>query len=207
MKDYSQYGESTILSDIFDKIGTSNKFCVEFGASDGYWLSNVRMFIENGWDSLQMDYNNKDNNEVKKEFITTENINDLFSKYSVPEEFDLLSIDMDGNDYWIWKELRYYPSVVIIEYNSNFTHGDCVTLEYDPGQTFDGTYAYSASLKALKKLAEEKGYFLHKEIAFTNLIFVRDKFKGLLEELDETTVNLPFHHHEQTLRNKKFIKV
>lgn len=207
MKDYSQYGESTIISNIFDKIGTINNFCVEFGASDGYWLSNVRMFIERGWDFIQMDYNNKENNEVKNEFITVENINDLFFKYSVPKKFDLLSIDMDGNDYWIWKEIDYEPSVVIIEYNSNFSHDDCVSLEYDSNHTFDGTYAYSASLKALKKLGEIKGYFLHKEVAFTNLIFIKNDFKNLLEEMDTSSIDLPFYHHEQTLKNKKFIKV
>lgn len=207
MKDHSQYGESTIISNIFNKIGNINKFCVEFGASDGYWLSNVRMFIEDGWDFIQMDYNNKGNKEVKEEFITAENINDLFKKYSVPKKFDLLSIDMDGNDYWIWEKIEYDPSVVVIEYNSNFSHEDSVSLEYNPNHTFDGTYAYSASLKALKNLGERKGYFLNNEVAFTNLIFVKKEFKNLLSELNSDIINLPFHHHEQKLKNKKFIKV
>ena len=57
MKDYSQYGESLIINEIFKKIDPINKFMVEFGASDGYWLSNIRMFMEMGWNGLQFEGN------------------------------------------------------------------------------------------------------------------------------------------------------
>ena len=136
MKDHSQHGEFPILLDIFQKINKNTGFAVEFGAANGVWYSNIRNFIELGWNSLQMDGNPEREGksdittDVKKEFITSENINLLFKKYNVPDEFELLSIDIDGNDYWIWKNLNYFPDVVIIEYNSNIPHGVSVSLKY-----------------------------------------------------------------------------
>ena len=76
MKDYSQHGESTVINKIVEKIGTLNKYGVEFGASDGYWFSNLRMFLDSGWVGLQMEGGDKaGSNGVVKEFITKENIN------------------------------------------------------------------------------------------------------------------------------------
>lgn len=119
-KIYSQNGEDGIIKIIFHKIGTINKFCVEFGVGDGREC-NTRFLIEKeGWNYLHMDGNNYNNayTLIKKEFITTENINSLFRKYNIPKEFDLLSIDIDYNTYWVWKALKgYNPRVVVIEYN------------------------------------------------------------------------------------------
>ena len=202
IKYYSQSGEDVILEKLFSEIDTTNCFGVEFGASDGYWLSNLRMFINSGWQGLQMD--GKDYPETKQEFITAENINDLFKKYNVPREFDLLSIDIDGNDYWVWKALNYTARVVVIEYNSNFPHDLSLALEYNPEHRFDQTYAYSASFKAMCTLAKQKGYNLYQEVAYTNLIFTRNDihidpiYKG---------VNLPCIKHRQKLKGKRFIEV
>jgi hypothetical protein len=207
MKDYSQYGESKILFEIFEKIGTENKFVVEFGASDGFWLSNARMFIEMGWDSLQMDGITEPKNGVKHEFITKENINALLEKYSVPKNLDLISIDIDGNDYWVWKELTYNPNVVIIEYNSNFDINESYTLSYDANHDFKKSGGfYSASVKCLVDLGNSKGYFLHKEINHTNLIFIKNKFKNILDEYDYKNIKLPkLQHGGKNL--EKFIKI
>lgn len=196
MIDYSQNGESKILLEIFEKIGTINKFVVEFGASDGYWLSNARMLIEKGWDSLQMEGISESKNGVKSEFITKDNINELLKKYNVPYEFDLISIDIDGNDYWIWKELDFEPNIVIIEYNSNFSTDESYALIYNEKHDFNisGGY-YSASIKCLCDLATKKGYFLHKEVNYTNLIFAKNKYKNILSELDYKKIILPKYNH------------
>ena len=209
MKDYSQHGESIILKEIIEKIGEENKFCVEFGASDGYWFSNVRMFLDNGWNGLQMDGGSKAGvNGVHKEFITKDNINDLFDKYSVPNTFDILSIDIDGNDYWVWDEINRNPNVVIIEYNSNFDIDTSVSLEYNESHSFDGTHAYSASFKALCSLAEKKGYYLYSEVAYCNLIFINKKFIDKSPSIfDKSLLNLPRYQHERELKNKKFVIV
>jgi hypothetical protein len=206
MKDYSQYGESSILDSIFKKIGTVSNYGVEFGSSDGYWLSNLRYFLELGWKGLQMEGISRAGSDVKQEFITRENINELFDKYAVPQIFDLLSIDIDGNDYWVWKEINRTPNVVIIEYNSNFSHDEAVTLEYDPNHIFDNSYAYGASFKAMCDLARYKGYYLYHEILHTNLIFVKDEFKDIAPPL-YNGVTLPFKQHGQILQNKRFVEV
>jgi len=196
MKDYSQNGESKILLEIFQVIGILNNFVVEFGASDGFWLSNARMFIEMGWNYLQMDGLKNSNSDVKKEFITKENINQLFIKYNVPKKFDLLSIDIDGNDYWIWKEIDFNPNVVIIEYNSNFNVNESFVLRYNPKHNFSESGGfYSASVKAMVDLGKEKGYFLYKEISHTNLIFIKKEFSALLPELDYKKLDLPKSNH------------
>jgi hypothetical protein len=210
LKDYSQAGESLILWDVFQKIGAKNKFAVEFGASDGYWLSNIRTFLENGWSGLQMEGVSEPKNEVKSEFVTKDNINLLFKKYSVPENFDLLSIDIDGNDYWVWKNLEYNPSAVIIEYNSNFSKTVSVALEYDETHTFDGSYAYSASFKAYEKLAEKKGYYFYAEVRHTNLIFIKNEYRGMLGQHPSISniEKLPIYDHGQVLKKeKRFIEV
>jgi hypothetical protein len=213
MRDYSQYGESTIIKGIFEKIGTINNFAVEFGAGDGYRLSNVRGFLDSGWTGLQMEGGidgsyGKISNGVQCEFITAENINSLFDKYNVPSEFDLLSIDIDGNDYWVWKSINRSPSVVIIEYNSNFGIGESLALEYNPEHLFNGSHAYSASYTAMKSLGESKGYYLYAESKFTNLIFIRKEYQEILPSIiNEKTLNLPYHQHGRELGDKKFIQV
>lgn len=209
MKDYSQNGETSILSDIFDRIGTTNRFAVEFGAKDGYHLSNIRGFLEERervWHGLQMDGEAK--GDVKSHYITAENINELFDIYNVPDNFDLLSIDIDGNDYWIWKAINRKARVVIIEYNSNFDIHTSAALKYDKDNRWTRDWFYSASYLAMKKLGESKGYFLHKEMAHQNLIFVLDEGnnKDILGIIDESKVVLPWPNHNKT-DNKEWINV
>ena len=198
MKDHSQHREFPVLLEIFQKLNKQAGFAVEFGAANGVWFSNIRNFIELGWKSLQMDGNPTREGQsdfitdVKKEFITAENINALFQKYNVPKEFELLSIDVDGNDYWIWKNLEYSPDVVIIEYNSNMPHNVSVALKYDPNYQFDYKNGfYSASLQAFINLAKEKKYFLYLEIANTNLIFIHNKWNTIFDEYDISKISLP----------------
>lgn len=169
--DYSQHGESTVIARIFDRIGTRSRHAVEFGAGDGWRLSNIRMFLEDGWSGTQWD---------SETWVTAENVNDLFREYGVPRDVDLVSIDIDGNDFWVWRALTWEPAVTVVEYNAYFDRGTRVALEYDPHQTFDHTYAYSASLDAMCDLAEAKGYFLAAEVGCANLVFVRSEHEGVV---------------------------
>lgn len=99
--------------------------------------------------------------DIKNERVTAENIQDLFLKYSVPKNFDLLSIDIDYNDYWVWKSITdYFPRVVIIEFNSSIPPNESRVVPYDPDATWDGTNYFGASLLALKNLGSKKGYTL-----------------------------------------------
>lgn len=203
-KIYSQNGEDGILEFIFSKIGTTNKFSVEFGVGNGFECNTVYFLEKKGWKGLMMDYGADQNilwesvmkkawsnrnlgfvenvkkdikflkkiigrtkrstnfqREVKNEKVTAENIQNLFKKYNVPKDFDLLSIDIDFNDYWVWKSIEdYFPRVVVIEYNSSIPPNQSRVVPYNADATWDGTNYFGASLLALKNLSLKKGYTL-----------------------------------------------
>jgi len=98
---------------------------------------------------------------IKKEKVTQENVQNLFQKYKVSKYFDLLSIDIDFNDYWVWKAITdYQPRVVVIEYNSALPPTESKVVQYDPEAMWDGTNYFGASLLALEKLGSLKEYTL-----------------------------------------------
>jgi hypothetical protein len=160
-KVYSQNGEDGILEELFRRIGTKDKFFVEFGVQDGSECNTRYLKDTKGWTGLWMD-GDGDDTEVKRAFITAENINSLFEQYGVPHEFDLLSIDIDGNDLWVWKAIDnvYQPRAVAIEYNGTIPPWKSTSIAYDPNHLWDETNYFGASLKALNKLAEQKEYRL-----------------------------------------------
>jgi hypothetical protein len=172
---YSQGGEDGVLERIFDCVGETNRYCVEFGAKDGRELSNTaHLRLNRGWRGLLMEASDPTAEGVVKEFVTAENINDLFARHGVPQSFDLLSIDIDGNDYWVWRALTdFRPRVVVMEYNVYFRLDDPRTVPYDPDRIWDKTGYHGASLAALRKLGVDKGYSLvHTESWMPNAFFV-----------------------------------
>jgi hypothetical protein len=175
---YSQGGEDGALSRIFDVIGHHNRYFVEFGAWDGLHLSNTaNLRLNGGWQGLLLEgSNNADGELVKREFVSADNINQLFAKYDVPKTFDLLSIDIDGNEYWVWKALEdFSPRVVVVEYNVFFPVGQACTIPYDPNWIWDRSYYHGASIAALRKLGRSKGYRLVYTDRFVpNAFFIRE---------------------------------
>lgn len=180
---YSQSIEDGIIEGIFDNIGTTNKYFVEFGCWDGLHLSNTaNLRLYKDWAGLLMEGNlerAQSNPIVKHEYITVKNVNNLFEKYRMPKQYDFLSIDIDGNDFWIWDaidENRFDARVVCIEYNCNFPDQlrSCA-IKYSPEMDTrePSIYYYSASIPALKKLGESKGYSLIFRVNLHNLFFVR----------------------------------
>lgn len=143
-------------------------------------------------------------------FISAEGENRLdaiLADTPVPREFDLLSIDVDGNDYWLWKSLTdYRPKIVVIEYNANFRPDESKTIPYDAGHNWDETMFYGVSAAALNKLAGEKDYML---VAYTrklNLFFVhRDLASGRFEPLGVEKVPTGKVHIQR--RREEFIDV
>lgn len=174
-KVYSQNGEDGVLESIFAAVGVTNRFFVEFGCEDATEC-NTAYLLEQGWHGLLMDGQGISRNPratVHKEFITAENINALFRKYGVPEAFDLLSIDIDGNDYWVWRAIAYRPRVVVIEYNSHVPADERKVILYEPDFRWNGSDYFGASLRALQELGEQKGYSLiHCERTGTNAFFI-----------------------------------
>lgn len=173
---YSQCGEDGVLGRIFDVIGAESRYFVEFGAWDGQHYSNTaNLRLNHGWTGLLMEGSDRADGEVvRREFVDAENVNRLFARYGVPERFDLLGIDIDGNDYWVWKALeRHMPRVVVIEYNIYFATHLARTMPYDAGHVWDETLYHGASIEALRKLGDEKGYALvHADGWAPNAFFV-----------------------------------
>lgn len=179
---YSQGGEDGVLLRLFERIGVAHRYFVEFGAWDGLHLSNTaNLRLHHGFEGLLMEGSDRaDGDLVKRERVDAENVEPLFEKYGVPRDFDLLSIDIDGNDYWVWNAIeRYRPRAVIVEYNVFFMPETAKTIAYDPGHGWDkeryGLY-HGASLAAFHKLAISKGYSLaYTEPYCPNAIFVRNE--------------------------------
>jgi hypothetical protein len=190
-KIFSQNGEDGVIEHILHLIGFNNKYYVEFGVEDGSECNTRYLKQTYGFNGLLMDgrYHN-DEIGLYQEFITAENINQLFKKYNVPLEFDLLSIDIDYNDLYVWKAInkKYKPSLVVIEYNAEHEPPLSLTVEYDPTRMWDGSKHFGASLCALNHIAIEKGYTLvYCNQNGVNAFFVRN---DLLKKLDFEIKNL-----------------
>lgn len=186
---YSQNGEDGIIQEIFKRIGTTNKYFIEFGSQNGLECNTLLLLIQ-GWSGCWMDgsatninfIKNKfnfliDNKLIAKEaFITAENIESLLSSIGVPKEPDVLSIDIDGNDYWVWKAInKYSPRLVVIEYNSIFRPPIEFITKYEAQKKYEINSHFGASLKSLEKLGQKKGYKLVAcNFTGANAFFVRE---------------------------------
>lgn len=201
---FSQNGEDGVLKAIFDLIGVTNKYYVEFGTQNGCECNTRNLRENHFWKGLLMDGENE-NKEINlhKEFITAENINSLFDKYNVPNEFDLLSIDIDYNDWHVWQAIDsklYRPRVVVIEYNSTHLPDKDLVVQYDELGQWDGSNYFGASILALYKLGNSKGYSLvYAEKRGVNLFFIRNDIlkkskENGIEFLHANDVNLIYRY-------------
>ena len=175
---YSQNGEDGVLAKIFQLLPPTSYYCVELGAFDGITGSNTYLLRLQGWDCLLLDraYEMPEY-KLRKEFITAENINQLFEQYEVPYEFGLLSIDVDYNDFHLWNALdsKYRPAVVVVEYNATYLSEEDKVVKYYPFYCGDGSDYFGASIQACYRLGKSKGYSLiYAEQAGRHLFFVRD---------------------------------
>jgi hypothetical protein len=178
----SQNGEDGILFYLFSLLGTTNRYFVEFGIEDGRECNTGNLSLNFGWRGLLIEGSaeyaasareyyakhlgeQRDNVKVANAFVQPDNINQLFKDNGVPSEIDLLSIDIDGNDYWVWQAVNVTsPRVVVIEYNASMGAERSLSTQYDPmfdrWKYHDSGYYHGASLAALTKLGESKGYVL-----------------------------------------------
>lgn len=212
---YSQNGEDGLLLYIFSKIGTTNRRFVEFGIGGGIECNTANLSINHGWNGLLID---GDKNNVRRakyyyhsrpeikpsqvrivqSFVTAKNINRLLSDNGIKGEIDLLSIDIDGNDYWVWKAIDdVRPRVVVIEYNASLCPDTSLTIKYDPQFSVPKKYPrfwyHGASLAALAKLGNSKGYVLvGADSTGTNAFFVlRELAYGKLRAVSVEEVFYP----------------
>ncbi len=193
---FSQWGEDGIIQFLLNHIKIERQIFVEFGV-ENYTESNTRFLLSNNnWAGLVIDGSEENINFIKQDpiywqhnlkavhaFIDKDNINHLIAENGIKGEIGLLSIDIDGNDYWIWQAIDVVnPAIVIVEYNYRFGKDKAVTIPYDEkfirDQAHYSMIYYGASLKALYLLAQKKGYiFIGCNSAGNNAFFVRQDLK------------------------------
>ena len=164
---YSQHGESKYIEQILGNIyGNNQKTFIDIGA--GGDLSNTQYFIDRGWTGISLD-------KTTGQFVTAENILQ-YLEFDRPVE--LLSIDIDGNDYWVLFEvLRWIsPTLIVAEFNAHYT--DSRVMKYNPKHEWDGTSYYGFTFEAGLRLAERFGYRVIFQNDNLNMYFVR---KHLIE--------------------------
>lgn len=188
-KVYSQNDEDGIIQEIFRRIGVSNKIFVEFGVQDGL-ESNAHYLLFQEWKGLWIEGSEQCIEDMQQKFypllqsgqlkckcafITKDNINDLIGEAGISGEIDLLSIDIDGNDFYVWEAINVInPRVVIIEYNGKFPPDCDWKMAYNENHIWDGSDWHGASLKAMEKLGRTLGYQLvGTNINGANAFFVR----------------------------------
>jgi hypothetical protein len=195
----SQHEEDGITVALFDRIGVDTRRFVEIGAGVNGGNSGF-LAKECGWTGLMLEIEPERASRLRSRFapavrvveaqVTRENINEIVSANGLAGEVDLLSIDIDSIDYWVWEQLSVCrPRLVIVEYNPLFGTERAVTIPYDPQfnrREFDVPRAayYGASLQALVKLGARKGYRLALlEPRGVNAFFVREDLAGDLPAL------------------------
>jgi hypothetical protein len=193
---FSQWGEDGIIQFLLKYVEVEKKIFVEFGVED-YREANTRfLLINNNWSGLVIDGDEDNINRLKSQriywlynlkavqaFITKQNINQLLKNNGIIGEIGLLSIDIDGNDYWVWQAIDVInPVIVSIEYNHRFGSDIAVTIPYDENfvrsKVHHSWIYFGASLKALCLLAKRKGYaFVGCSSNGVNAFFIRKDAK------------------------------
>jgi hypothetical protein len=160
-KHCSQNGEDGVIDTIFKMIGTTTKAFVEIGVGTGL-ENNTHRLVSTGWHGAWFDIEKAHHVPLSVVFkqakVSPDNVAELL--YCVPRDLDLLSIDIDGHDYWVWKAILHMPRVVVIEYNGYLPPPISQTIPYDVNYKWKQTTYFGASLCALHKLAISKGYAL-----------------------------------------------
>jgi len=211
---HSQNGEDGVLECILNKIADAlptEKWCVEFGAWDGKHLSNTFLLVEQGWNAVYIEGDTEKYGDLLKTvdaypkivpinamvgFGTdnSSNLDNLLNKVQMPDDFDLLSIDIDSNDLAVWQSFSGNPKIVVIEINSSLRPGIL--------QWYDGVKQYGNSFSSTLEVAKSKGYEL---VCHTgNLIFVR---KDLVDKIGLNPRSLLFPETlflSDWLPNRKF---
>lgn len=202
---FSQWGEDGIVDWLVHQLPDLPHTFVEFGVED-YRESNTRLLMcLRNWRGLVMDGSVEHIADIQKQdvywrydltakcaFIDRDNVNQLISDAGFQDDIGLLSVDIDGNDYWIWEAIDVVaPGIVICEYNAVF--GDKYQLSVPYQADFQRTRAhhsnlyFGASLPALVKLSHDKGYtFVGTTSTGCNAFFVRDDYaQRIVDALDE----------------------
>ena len=223
IKIYSQNDEDGIILYIFKHIGIKTKKFVEIGVENGTECNTTNLLKNFNWKGIQIEGSKKLYNDAKIQlkkilekkknnlkllniFVTKKNINQILKK-NCGKEIDLLSVDVDGNDFWIWKAINCVkPRLVIIEYNSFFGSNISATIKYNSKFSWNhrnNKSYYGASLKALEKLGKQKKYILvGVDKNGVNAFFVRNDLAKYINLKSKKTEEI-FLDNKREIRNKE----
>jgi hypothetical protein len=204
-KYYSEFGEDGLLLYIIkriEEVTSLDKFFVEFGAWDGKHGSNTFIFAEAGYSGIFIEADTEKFLKLKANVAGfpavsavcklvqaegNDSLENILQEYDAPKNLDILSIDIDGDDYWVWKGLTSFrPKVVVIELNFKDKPG--VHRINQPGAPF--VYGITGtSITSMNELAEEKGYKLIANIG-CNAVFVDATYYSLFHAIPVTEFEL-----------------
>lgn len=193
---YSQNGEDGLIQYILQKLPRNDKWCVEFGAWDGLHLSNTaNLTLNHSYSAILIEGSTSKYREIVANYldnpkvyplniyvgIDKENsLDQILKNYKIPKEFDFLSIDIDGNDYHVWRRLiDYKPKIVCVEFNSSIPSN--VEFIQTPSREIN----HGSSILSLTKLGKDKNYELV-AIVGTNAVFVNKKYYKYLNITDNS---------------------
>lgn len=171
---HSQFGEDKIIEEIFEWLEPKNRWCFECGAHDGLWLSNTLRLRKQGWNAVLAESAMQPFLDMQKNcrhehcyYGKVESIDKTLSQSPIPKYFDFMSLDVDGDDYWLWKDMEQYRAMVVcIEFSP---YEDA--WYYNESEPVPRGSGGQTSRKPTLQLADEKGYVLVGE-TYCNLIFV-----------------------------------
>ena len=201
-KIFSQWGEDGIIQKLIDLIPFDSKTFVEFGVED-FRESNCRfLMMKDNWSGFVIDGSLENIQKIKNSyyywayelsahhaFITAENINDLLQISGFDYDLGLMSIDIDGVDYYVFDAIKLYkPRILIIEYNAVFGFDRAISVPYDEAfnrsQLHASNLFFGASLPAMIDLACKKGYtFLGTNSSGNNAFFLRNDLVSYAESM------------------------
>jgi len=227
-KIFSQFGDDGIIQYLINKLDIDYEYqnFIEFGV-ENYKESNTRFLLfNNNWSGLILDSSNENINQIKNSnffwkynleaqscFIDKDNINDIINDSKLDKKhIGILSIDIDGNDYWVWKEINAVdPLIVIVEYNSVFGYSQKISIPYRKDfsrtKTHHSNLFWGASLEAFKFLANQKGYdFFSTNSAGNNAYFIKQElFKKINIKLKKNFYQSKFRESRDRQGNKTYV--
>tara|TARA_B100000989_G_C19528764_1_gene468422 strand:- start:2181 stop:3143 length:963 start_codon:yes stop_codon:yes gene_type:complete len=223
---FSQWGEDGIINWLISKLPSIPKKFIEFGVGN-YKESNTRLLLYlHNWQGLVIDNSDNYIKDIKNQdiswryelnaissHITKDNINSMLEKNKMTSDIGLLSIDIDGNDYYVWRSIDIVrPVIVVVEYNAVLGDLHSITVPYNP--SFFRTKAhysnlyFGASLKALVDLGKKKGYtFIGTNTNGVNAFFVRNDHASEIMPLLSSVSAYPSRLREARGKNGELMLV
>jgi len=213
-KEFSQFGEDGVIERVAAELGIESGMFFEFEISP--WDSvtfadglegNFVAFRKKGWRGVFLDgMRMPPEMGVECEFVTAMNVNQLYRKHRIPIDLDFMSVDVDGQEFWIWLALEARPKVIISEFNGGLGPEISATTQFNTTSMWDGTVYHGASYQAMVKLGHSKGYTLV-WCNGVNLMFVRDDLIANKTDFDSEKLFVGYVPHKPDHLGRTWVEI